>query len=176
MQQQHAPLHSDRHRSSFNLTLIGGLAITAVGLFTLPEGAPWFLIGLAIVAWAWFTTPAHYMIFNDRLVIAYGRPRIRHVLFRQVDQIDPRLVFGSRLLVRMSSGRPLLIQPRDIDEFRDKFQSALDTYRGDHGEGGPPPGEVEAEREQQMDVVEPDGDPGSQSEESSDQDTWRPRE
>jgi len=77
-----------------------------------------------------------YMVFNDRLVIAYGKPRVRNVLFQQIDEVQIlTLVIGNRLLVRLKSGRRLLLQPRDIEQFQGRFQSALDSYRRTHGSG-----------------------------------------
>ena len=124
-------LHADRHGTSFNFTLILAVIVAVVGLFMDPIVV---IIGLAVAAFSWFTTPSRYMIFNDRLVIAYGKPRLRHVFFQQVDQLELlRLAIGSRLRVHLSNGRSLFIQPRDAEEFQSRFQSALESYRRDHG-------------------------------------------
>ena len=129
--EQYQPLHADRHRSSFNFSLILSLGVALIGVVT---GEPLVVvIGLAFAAFAWFTTPSQYMIFNDRLVIAYGRPRIRHVLFQQVDQVEVlKLPIGHRILVRLTNGRRLMIQPRDAEEFQTRFQGALESYHQDH--------------------------------------------
>jgi hypothetical protein len=130
--EQNPPLHTDKHRSTFNLTLIFSVIVALVGLW---QGAPELLVvGLAFGAFAWLTTPSQYLIFPDRLEIAYGRPRVRSVFFGQIDHVDERVVFGGRLMVRLRNGRPLLIQPRDLDEFRTRIEGALDSYRRDNGE------------------------------------------
>ncbi len=129
--QQYQPLHADRHRSSFNFSLILSVGVAFIGLVT---GEPLvFVIGLAFAAFAWFTTPSQYMIFNDRLVIAYGKPRIRQILFQQVDLVEVlKLPIGHRLLVRLTNGRRMIIQPRDAEQFQTMFQGALETYQQDH--------------------------------------------
>ena len=124
-------MHSDRHRSSFNLTLILALGVAAVGLF---EGGVLLVVGLTVAAFSWLTTPSQYAIFNDRLMIAYGRPRVRHIPFRQVNEVDLlSLPIGNRLRLRLHTGRALFIQPLDPDQFQAKLESALDSYRGHQG-------------------------------------------
>ena len=132
LMEQNPPLHSDRHRSSFNLTLVFSVVVALIGLLSANELL--VIVGLAFGAFAWLTTPSQYMIFADRLVIAYGRPRVRNVFFGQIDHVDEKIVFGGRLMVRLRSGRPLLIQPRDVEEFRARIEGALDSYRRDRGE------------------------------------------
>ena len=129
--QQYEPLHADRHGSAFNVTLIIGLGVAVVGLFS--ALVLWVILGLALAGFGWLTTPSQYMIFNDRLVIAYGRPRVRHIFFRDVDNVDPRLAIGKRLMVRLRQGRPLILQPRDVEEFKNKFEGALESYRSSQG-------------------------------------------
>ena len=76
------------------------------------------------------------MIFDDRLAIAYGRPRVRHIFFQQIDQVEVlRLAIGDRLRVRLRHGRPLFIQPNDLDQFHSRLDGALASYRRDHPEG-----------------------------------------
>jgi hypothetical protein len=88
-----------------------------------------------MAAWSWFTTPSQYVLFADRLMIAYGRPRVRHVSFEQVGEVELiSLPMGKRLRVRLTTGRMLFIQPRDGEEFGRRFQTALDSYRRDNPE------------------------------------------
>ena len=134
--QRYEPLHADRHRSSFNLSLILALAVAVVGFLTTEPLL--ILIGMAFGAYFWLTTPSQYMIFNDRLVIAYGKPRLRHIFFQQVDGLELlKLPIGSRLMIRLNTGRRFFIQPRAEDEFLDKFQQALDTYLSAHPRDDP---------------------------------------
>ena len=117
-------MHADRHRSSFNFILIAGLVVAAVGVIS---QAPFLVIlGLGFAAYSWFTTPSQYLVFDDRLVIAYGRPRMRHVFFQQIERIDfLEIAIGNRLRVRLRNGRPLFLQPRDAEEFQTMLQRGL---------------------------------------------------
>ena len=137
--QQYEPLHAARHGSSFNLTLALALGVTVVGLLVMQDPLV-VIIGLAFAAFSWFTTPSQYMIFNDRLVIVYGRPRMRHVFFREIGQVDLLKVgFGDRLLIRLRSGRRYLLQPRDAEEFRGKLEQARESYLQQHPDEQPDP-------------------------------------
>ena len=130
--QQYEPLHADRHRSPFNFTLVLALAVGGVGLFT---NYLLFVIGMAVGAYSWFTTPSQYMIYSDRLVIFYGRPRVRQVFFQEIEQVDPiSLPMGVRLVVRLRTGRRLMIQPRDSEEFQNKMRGAMESYHRDNPE------------------------------------------
>ena len=162
--EQYEPLHADRHRSSFNLSLILSLGVVVIGLFTFTSTSEPFIliIGLGLAAFSWLTTPSQYMLFNDRLIIAYGRPRIRHVLFQQVDQVEVlKLPIGDRLLVRLRNGRRLIIQPRDAEGFQSRFQGALESFHSGHA-----PQQPEDESQQPPDPADDQPDP----------DTWKPRE
>ena len=158
--EQYEPLHADRHRSSFNLSLILSVAVAAIGLVT---SEPFVVvIGLGFAAFSWLTTPSQYMIFDDRLVIAYGKPRVRQVPFHQIDQVEVlRHPIGHRLLVRLRNGRRLIIQPRDAEGFQSRFQGALESFHSGHA-----PQQPEDESQQ----------PPDPADDQPDQDTWKPRE
>ena len=131
--EQHEPLHSDRHKSSLNITLIIAVGVALVGLYI---DILWFLAGVVMAAFSWFTTPSQYVIFSDRLLIAYGRPRVRQVLFQQINQVELlKLAIGDRLRVRLTRGGSLYLQPRDADEFQSRLQSALSSYHPPQQEG-----------------------------------------
>ena len=131
--EQHEPLHSDRHKSSLNITLIIAVGVAVVGLYI---DILWFLAGVVMAAFSWFTTPSQYVIFSDRLLIAYGRPRVRQVLFQQINQVELlKLAIGDRLRVRLTRGGSLYLQPRDADEFQSRLQSALSSYHPPQQEG-----------------------------------------
>ena len=133
-QQYESPLHADRHRATFNFTLALSVAVAVVGLFT--GNFVLVIVGLAVAAFTWLTTPAQYMIFEDRLVIAYGRPRIKYIFFQQVEGVElMKFAIGSRVRIRLRTARPLFIQPRDAEEFENRFQNALDSFRRDNPEG-----------------------------------------
>ena len=128
------PVHWDRHKAAFNFPLLAGLVLAVISL--LSSGISFFLVvGLALAAYGWFTQPSQYMVYADRLVVTYGRPRVRHIPFQQVDQVELlKIPIGDRLLVRLKTGRRLFLQPRDLDEFQVRFAGALDSYRGQNPE------------------------------------------
>ncbi|MCE2463489.1 MAG: hypothetical protein J4F46_06225 [Dehalococcoidia bacterium] len=122
-----------------NFTLILAVVVAVIGALS---ALPLLVVGLIVAAFSWLTTPSQYAVFSDRLIIYYGKPRVRHVLFQRIEQIELlSLPIGSRLRVRLEGGRMLFIQPRDPEEFQSKFQVALDSYHGDH------PGELQSQIE-----------------------------
>lgn len=140
MQQPETPIHIDRHNANFNITLILGVAVAVLGFLQQGEGTPLIFLGLAFALYAWFTTPTQYIVFQDRLVIAYGRPRLRGVYFQQIDQVESlNLPFGTRLMLRLRRGRRIFIQPRDSEGFESQLLSALERYRSQHGQPEAPP-------------------------------------
>ena len=133
--QQHEPLHADRHKTSFNITLVLAVGLAAVGLFNFDP--LWLTIGVAMGAYTWFTTPSQYVIFADRLLIAYGRPRLRHVVFQQITEVEMlKLAIGDRLRIRLARGGSIYLQPRDPGEFEGHLQRALESYRPGHATEG----------------------------------------
>ncbi len=94
------PIHWDRHKTNFNITLIFALVIAVFGVFT---GTPLMMIaGLGIAAYTWLTTARQYYIYRDALVIAYGRPRVKIIPFARVSHIELlTLPMGDRLRVQL---------------------------------------------------------------------------
>ena len=136
LMEEYQPLHTDRHKSSFNLTLMLAMVVAVIGLFSGGQGMFLVVIGLAVAAWSWLTTPSQYFIYNDRLVIAYGRPRVRHVNFEQIDQVD-LLAPSNRGIGCVCVLRPVALcssSPERPREFQSKFQGALESHRRDHPE------------------------------------------
>ena len=164
--EQHQPFHIDRHKSNFNFTLAVAMGVAVLGLV---GGNPLLLIaGLGVAGFSWLTTPARYTLFSDRLVIAYGMPRIRHIHFQDIDKVDPlKLPIGTRLRVGLRSRRPILIQPRDPDEFQSKLEGALESYRGSHSQERPDQDEKQPDRGEEQ--------PPQDEERSDGSDSWKCR-
>ena len=129
--ERYEPLYAERHIGTFNLRLVMALAVMLMGIVWL---APHLVfIGLGWGAFVWFTTPGQYVVFWDRMLIEYGRPRVRHVLFQEIDRVEMLPVsFGNRMRVRLKNGRRTIIQPRDLKGFESKLQDAIDSYRQSH--------------------------------------------
>ena len=129
--ERYEPLYAERHIAAFNVRLILAFAVLVLGLSTLPDGgAVLVFVGFGWAAFTWFTTPGQYVVFWDRLLVEYGRPRVRHVLFQEIDRLEMLPVsFGNRMRVRFKNGRRMIIQPRDLKAFESKLQDAIDAYR-----------------------------------------------
>ena len=129
--QQNQPLHSDKHRLPVNITLIFALAVAAFGLVR--RDPITLIVGLGVAIFTWFTSPREYQIYQDALVILYGRPRVKVIYFNQIAQLDMlRLVIGERLRVMLRNGRREMVQARDPQTFHDRLQGALDDFRRAH--------------------------------------------
>jgi hypothetical protein len=137
-QRQEQPIHWDNHRSSFNLTLIFALIVAVIGVLGQP---PLLIIGLGVAAYSWLTSPKQYLIYKDRLVIIYGRPRVKPIPFAEISHLETvALPTGERLRLRMVNGRRLMVMAKDPDTFRARLDEALSGYHGedwgaDHVEG-----------------------------------------
>ena len=119
-----------------NLTLIMALVVAFLGFGVIgdPSGLLLF-VGLAVAAFSWLTTPRSYIVFNDRLVIMYGQPRIKVIPFSGVEQAEVlTLPFGERVRVWLKRQRPIILQPRDSQLFNGKLTEALSSYQGSHPE------------------------------------------
>ena len=122
----------DRHHASFNFTLILAL-ILAVGGFVRGDQFL-FIVGVAFAAYAWLSTPSRYMLFGDRLVIAYGKPRLRTIPFVDIENVELLRLsrINPRLRVSYQRGRRTWLVPKDAEAFNERFQEALSRFH----EGG----------------------------------------
>ncbi len=126
------PRWVERHAGSANLRLVVAFGSMVLGI--LFQAYPLVFVGLGFAILAWFTTPGYYSIYEDRLVIFYGRPRSRHVLFSHIEWVDALpLPLGNRLIIRLRTPGRLIIQPTNSTEFRRKLQDAVERYQADHG-------------------------------------------
>ena len=127
------PQWVEKHVASANFRLLLALASIVIGIILLSPVL--MLIGLGFAIYAWFTTPTYYSIYDDRLIIFYGRPRARHVLFSEVEWVDALpIAFGNRLRIRLRSPSRLIIQPKNLEDFKNKLQAAVERYQTNHGE------------------------------------------
>ena len=119
-----------------------------------------FIVGIGVAIYAWFTTPTNYALYNDRLLIFYGRPRTRHIMFENIEGVDNLMVplSGPRLRVREFRGRGAWLTPRDPETFMEQFRIAMDNFRGTVGEDSEDPGFVPIQREEALDESVIEGD------------------
>lgn len=131
------PLHVDRHRIPVNITLLFAVAVAVWALFV--HVYPLAIAGLGVAVFSWLTSPRQFLIYQDALVITYGRPRVKVIYFTQIAHLEMlNLRVPDRLRVRLRSGRREVLMTRNPDTFRDRLQSALDEFRRTHPESVPP--------------------------------------
>mgnify|MGYP001305807059 CR=1 FL=1 len=152
-QQPVQPIYWDRHRARFNLTLILAFGFVFLGSGFMGGFEPLvMLFGLSVAVYTWLTTPKQYLIYANALVVTYGRPRTKVVMFSDISH--PELLvtpIGERLRVRLASGRRMMILVREPEEFRDRLEEALRDYNGSVQNGEVVEGTVE-------EIVEEDQD------------------
>lgn len=101
-------------------------AMVVLGAINLDQWS--VVMGIGLLAYVWFTRHTRYEIFQDRLVIYYGTPRIRSVPLSGIAEV--RLIRapmgGQDLLVARKGGGVMVIRPRDAEV----FAAALGKARG----------------------------------------------
>ena len=128
-EQQESPIHWDQHSSRWNLTLIFAVVVAILGIMS---GYPLIILGLAMAAFSWLTTPRQYLLFRDRVVIAYGMPRTRVVALAEISHAEVlQMPFGMRLRLVMVAGNRMMLPMRDPMEFRNHLEDVLVRYRGE---------------------------------------------
>ena len=115
------------------MTLIFGLVVVILGITTNLVLAA---LGLLMSAYSWFTTPRQYLLYRDRMVVAYGMPRTRVIPFAEISHVEIlALPFGERLRLRMVSGSRMMLMMRDPSTFRNRLEDALAQYHGEQSGG-----------------------------------------
>ncbi len=169
------PIHWDNHRVPMNFTLVLSMVIAVFGMFT--GQFVLFIVGMALAAYTWFTRPRRYVIYADALVVQFGSPRVKILPFSQISHVELlSLPIGDRLRVVTLNGRRTMIMARDLDTFREKLDTALESYQGDGDGTGQqsrreePPGALEQPPETNQDLPEDavDSTPGVEENDSPD--------
>lgn len=105
-----------------------GLAAAMVVLGIINPDVVTVAMGAGLLAYVWFTRHAKYEVYQDRLIIYYGAPRIRSVSLADIAEV--RLVkapLGGQDLLVVRKGRGVMvIRPRDAEG----FAAALEGARG----------------------------------------------
>ena len=129
METQSQPIHWDRHRTTFNLTLIFALVVIVLGVIQGAQGILLIVLGIGFAVYSWLTTPREYLIYQDALVIRYGMPRVKPIPFAEISNLESlALPMGERLRVRLASGRRIMLMAKDPETFRDRLDEALNRY------------------------------------------------
>ena len=127
MQQiQEEPIHWDNHRTKLNLTFVFALVVAVIGILGQPL---LFVMGIGVAIYSWLTNPKQYLIYNDSLVIIYGRPRVKSYPFEDMAHLELlTLPIGDRLRVRMANGSRIMLIPSDSETFNVKLDEALEAF------------------------------------------------
>ena len=146
-QSQNQPLYWDKDRVPVNLTLILSLGIALWGLVgivnpSLGGGSPELILilGVGVAVYTWLMTPRQYLVYADALCIVYGRPRVKALHFRDIAEVELGSVSAlDRLRVRPHRGRRQSIRVREVEDFYEQLNGALNAFRAAHPEYGTPP-------------------------------------
>lgn len=143
MQQTHSqPLYWAKDRVPFNLTLVLALGIAVWGILGTieiipPPGNPTMIIilGVGVSLYTWLFTPREYLVYEDSLCIAYGKPRVKMMHFSNISVVEMGSLYAlDQLRVRPVRGRRQSIRVRDPDTFFEHLEGALNAYRDAHPE------------------------------------------
>ena len=124
--QQDTPGFSAPHDRSFFQMINFYIAIGVV-IFGLWTGELFLAaLGLVVGAVYWFTTPRHYHITSDSLVVLYGQPRILVVPFDAIFDVNiVRVPLTSGIFIRRVNKAGVIIRPKDMEGFVGQLWTAL---------------------------------------------------
>ena len=134
-QQYDTPIHWDQHASRWNLTLIFSVIVAVLGIIT--AQILLIILGLAMAAYSWLTTPRQYLLYRDRMMIVYGMPRTRIISFAEISHAELlAMPFGERMRLRMVDGKRMMLMMREPSAFLGHLEDALAHYHGEQTGGG----------------------------------------
>lgn len=110
------------------MNLLGPVIAGALVIIGLLGGDPvTFLLGVAYALYFYYTRPTRYEVYNDRLVVRYGRPRQKNLLLADVEEVRlVKLPMGREAIwVQKKGGRGELIRPADPERFLAQLEDAL---------------------------------------------------
>ena len=110
--------------------MIFALAVAVLGLFS---GGMLFFAGAGVAAYTWFTSPRRYLIYENVLVIQYGRPRVKVIDFSNISHLEMlSLGIGDRLRVVLTNGKRAMVMSKNLDTFRERLDEALERYQSQY--------------------------------------------
>ncbi len=122
----------DTPKTRLNVPMILASALAIIGLFT-----GYVLVGLGLVGmiYSWVTTPRQYLIFENALVIVFGRPRVKAIPFPEIDNVEMLTVpAGNVLGVRTVNGKRAIISVVNVDEFKVQLEGAIRKFNSTGGQ------------------------------------------
>ncbi|HCG90922.1 MAG TPA: hypothetical protein DEZ08_03685 [Dehalococcoidia bacterium] len=129
----HEPLYSDRHRVSVNLSLIFALLVIFYGLIQEfrgnADGAMLVIVGSLVAVYTWLTKPRTFEVYENCLVLRYGRPRRRVIPFENIDRVDQlKLAVPDRWRVYLKHGRRVVLLTKNPETLVEHLNKAIEAY------------------------------------------------
>ena len=134
------PLHMEAHRTSLLTRLIGWIGwgiilISIVSAIVNPRDiisvVSFLGAGILLAGAQWFLTPRWYEIYNDRLMITYGKPRERTVFFYEISDVQTHSSPVSfEIRIKITNGRMVSLTPLNASEFEQKIMQAVSHFAG----------------------------------------------
>lgn len=137
-------IYSERHRSTFlsNFLWYLGLLLVVAAVLSFAFGSgSWasrtfdvvVLLGLgaALAGGHWFLAARRYEIYEEGLVVVFGRPRVRLVRYTEVSDIEVlKHALGTELRLVLAQGGVVRIYPLHPREFHENLERAWIRGRG----------------------------------------------
>ncbi|MFL2645342.1 MAG: hypothetical protein ACJ0KI_06770 [Dehalococcoidia bacterium] len=124
-------IHSDKYRGSVNFTLIFALFVIAYGLLQGESGQTLVIVGALVAVYVWFTRAREIEIYEDCILIRYGKPRVKIIPFENIERVDPlHLQVPDRWRIHLYRGRRIVLLTRDPELFVEKLEEAREAYSG----------------------------------------------
>ncbi|MQF64558.1 hypothetical protein FIM04_00325 [SAR202 cluster bacterium AC-409-J13_OGT_754m] len=134
------PLHVEAHRTSLLTRLIGWIGwgiilISMVSAVINPRDIISVLgflgAGILLAASQWFLAPRWYELYNDRIIVTYGKPRERIVLFDEISAVQiHRSPVSLEIKIKIANNRIVSLTPLNPAEFEQKIMQAVTQYTG----------------------------------------------
>ena len=116
-------LYSDRPGASILNMINPVIAVVLLVLGILGSDPLPVFLALGMGIFIWFTRHVRYQIFSDRLVIQYGKPRLKAVLLSDIAEVHS-VLGGKGLFIKSNRAGGLLIRPRDPETFQMRLEDA----------------------------------------------------
>ena len=134
------PIYSTNHsRSIFQrINMAISVVVIVLGAFSIQQNPFLIFLGLGIGGLYWFTTPNRYLVYANRLVIHYGKPRILEIPFEKIRDVSPVKMPFSGVFIRRVSRSGVFCRPKITEEFLEILWDAIKKNGGPAPEVLPP--------------------------------------
>ena len=112
------------------LLVVLAILVTAKGANTISDGIVFSGIGMILVLGYWFLVPRSYQVLTDQLIINYGIPRAKVVMFEDITKIDiHKHKLGAEIRISKRYGSEIYIHPLSIEQFQEVLQRNISQFR-----------------------------------------------